>query len=330
MQVTGPATLAGVAGRGPAVIYALGGGFGHLSRALALARILEVTAILHRASGPLPDIDVPSGVRLIGVDAAWTPARLRACLAGLAHAAPVLVVDTFPGGVAHELDDATLAGFAHRVLVRRYLRPGAYDDEDALAARFDVALVPYRRGLCEWAGQGAGEPAGQGAGQGAGELPGELDGARGADGCACAGVHVGFLVRELGLAPGPAALELAVIGDAGRLPPGWRALLPGRTGHVSGPFRTLPAARRYLAMGAGHNLVYELVEAGVSFAAVPCERRYDDQFRRADRLGIGIHSRADLARWLAQPAAGTAAGQGAGAAGGTEDAGRAGAGEQRL
>jgi hypothetical protein len=291
-QATEPATLAGVAARGPAVIYALGGGLGHLSRALALARILDVTAILHRAPGALPDVDVPSGVRLIGVDAAWTPARLRACLAGLAHAAPVLVVDTFPGGVAHELDDATLAGFAHRVLVRRYLRPGAYDDEAELAARFDVALVPYRRGLCEWAGEAAGEAAG------------ESNDARGAGGCACAGAHVGFLVRELGVAPGPAALELAVIGDAGRLPPGWRALLPGRTGHVSGPFRALPAARRYLAMGAGHNLVYELLEAGVCFAAVPCERRYDDQFRRADRLGIGIHSRADLARWLAQPAAG--------------------------
>jgi hypothetical protein len=307
VQATVPATLAGVAARGPAVIYALGGGLGHLSRALALARMLDVAAIVHRASGALPDVDVPSGVRLIGVDAAWTPARLRACLAGLAHAAPVLVVDTFPGGVAHELDDATLAGFAHRVLVRRYVRPGAYDDEAELAARFDVALVPYRRGLCEWAG----EPAG--------EFRAESSDARDADGCACVGAHVGFLVRELGVAPGPAALELVVIGDAGRLPPGWRALLPGRTGHVSGLFRTLPAARRYLAMGAGHNLVYELVEAGVSFAAVPCERRYDDQFRRADRLGIGIHSRADLARWLAQSAAPLAAASAGVAAAGHEE-----------
>jgi hypothetical protein len=301
VQATGPAPLAGVAARGPAVIYALGGGLGHLSRALALARVIDVTAILHRASDALPDVDVPSGVRLIGVDAAWTPVRLRACLAGLAHAAPVLVVDTFPGGVAHELDDATLAGFAHRVLVRRYLRPGAYDDEAELAARFEGALVPYRPSLCEWAGQGPDEP-------------GEPGDAQSADGCACTGAHVGFLVRDLRVEPGPGALELAVIGDGERLPPGWRSLLPGRTGHVSGPFRALPAARRYLAMGAGHNLMYELVEAGVCFAAVPCERRYDDQFRRADRLGIGIHSRADLARWLAQPEAPLAS-AGAGAAG---------------
>lgn len=290
MQPGGPAALAGVAARGPAVIYALGGGLGHLSRALALARVLDVAAILHRASDALPDVDLPSGARLIGVDATWTPARLRACLAGLAHAAPVLVVDTFPGGVAHELDDAILGRFAHRVLIRRYLRPGAYDDETELAARFDVALVPYRQGLCEWDGEAPREVTGEVA-------------AGGADGCACAGAHVGFLVRALRVEPNGDALELAVIGDAERLPPGWRALLPARTGHLSGPFRALPAARRYLAMGAGHNLVYELLEAGVCFAALPCERRYDDQFRRADRLGIGIHSRADLTAWLAQPAA---------------------------
>jgi hypothetical protein len=269
------AALADLAARGPAVIYALGGGLGHVSRAFALARLVRVAAIVHRAGGALPEIDLPSGVRLIGVDAAWTPARLRACLAELARTAPVLVVDTFPGGVAHELDDATLAGFGHRVLVRRYLRPGAYDDEAALAARFDEMLVPYRAGQCEWHEAG--------------------------DDCACPGVHAGFLVRALRIEPHAEPPELVVIGDVERLPPGWRALLPARTRQVSGPFRALPAARRYLAMGAGHNLVYELCEAGVCFAAMPVERRYDDQFRRADRLGIGVHTRADLARWLEQP-----------------------------
>jgi hypothetical protein len=264
-----------VAARGPAVIYALGGGLGHLSRALVLARAIDAVAILHRAPGDglVPDIDVPPGVRLIAVDAGWTPADLRACLAGLAQQAPVLVVDTFPAGVAHELDDALLSVFGHRVLVRRYLRPGAYDDEAALAARFDTVLVPYREAACEWDGEiGAGA------------------------------VHVGFLVRALAVdsvsASGPGALDLVILGDAGRLPPGWRALLPARTRCVSGRFRALPAARRYLGTGAGHNLTYELHEAGVCFAVMPCERRYDDQFRRADRLGAGVYTRDDFAGWL--------------------------------
>jgi hypothetical protein len=275
----GAAALAGVAARGPAVIYALGGGLGHLSRALVLARAIDAVAILHRAPGDglAPDIDVPPGVRLIGVDAGWTPADLRACLAGLAQQAPVLAVDTFPAGVAHELDDALLSAFGHRVLVRRYLRPGAYDDEAALAARFDTVLVPYREAACEWDGE---------------------VGAR--------AVHVGFLVRALavegvpdGVSEGvPDPLDLVIIGDAGRLPPGWRALLPERTRCVSGRFRALPAARRYLGAGAGHNLTYELHEAGVRFALMPCERRYDDQFRRADRLGAGVYTRDDLAGWL--------------------------------
>lgn len=279
MQGAGAAALAGVAARGPAVIYALGGGLGHLSRALVLAREIDAIAILHRAPGDgLPDIDVPPGVRLIGVNAGWTPADLRACLAGLAQQAPVLVVDTFPAGVAHELDDALLSAFGHRVLIRRYLRTGAYDDEAALAARFDTMLVPYREAACEWDGEpGAGA------------------------------VHVGFLVRALALDSvsdsvpddvSGAALDLVIIGDAGRLPPGWRALLPARTRCVSGRFRALPAARRYLGTGAGHNLTYELHEAGVCFAVMPCERRYDDQFRRADRLGAGVYTRDDFAGWL--------------------------------
>jgi hypothetical protein len=256
-----------VAARGPAVIYALGGGLGHLSRALVLAQKIGAIAILHRGGDATAAIDAP-GVRLIGVDAGWTPADLRASLARLAGEAPVLVVDTFPAGVAHELDDAALAAFAHRVLVRRYLRPGAYEDEAALAARFDAALVPYTEAQCEW--------------------DGEVD-----------GVHVGFLVRELAVERVGDALDLVIIGDAGRLPPGWRALLPARTRHVAGRFRALPAARRYLGMGAGHNLTYELHQAGVCFAVMPCERRYDDQFRRADRLGAGVYTREDLARWLA-------------------------------
>jgi hypothetical protein len=251
-----------VAARGPAVIYALGGGLGHLSRALVLARKIGAVAILHRAGA---DVDAP-GVRLVGVDASWTPADLRASLARFAGEAPVLVVDTFPAGVAHELDDAVLGAFAHRVLVRRYLRPGSYEDEAALAARFDAVLVPYTETQCEW--------------------DGDVD-----------GVHVGFLVRELAVER-EGELELVIIGDAGRLPPGWRALLPERTRHLAGRFHALPAARRYLGMGAGHNLTYELYQAGVCFAVMPVERRYDDQFRRADRLGAGVYTREDFAGWL--------------------------------
>jgi hypothetical protein len=266
----GAAALADVAGRGPAVIYALGGGLGHLSRALVLARKIDAVAILHRgaetAAETVAGMDAP-GVRLIGVDTGWTPSDLRACLARCAGEAPVLVVDTFPAGVAHELDDATLDRFEHRVLVRRYIRPGSYEDEAALAARFDAALVPYTEAQCEW--------------------DGEVDGA-----------HVGFLVRELAVERGAAELDLVIIGDAGRLPPGWRALLPERTRQVAGRFRALPAARRYLGTGAGHNLTYELHQAGVCFAVMPCERRYDDQFRRADRLGAGVYTREDFAGWL--------------------------------
>ncbi|WP_045119663.1 hypothetical protein [Haliangium ochraceum] len=290
--------LAAVRALGPAVIYAPGGGLGHLSRALVLARALEVVAIVHQAAS-LPALPPPPGVELVAIAPEWDAERVRARLRELAERAPVLVVDSFPAGVAGELDDALLSAFAHRVLVRRYLRPGAYDaiaDEDALVAGYDLRLLPYRAAACEWDGDSA-------AGDGA---------------------HVGFLVRALtvgdalaGADAGETGAELVVIGEAARLPATWRALFPERTRLLSGPFAALPAAERYLGIGAGHNLCYELLSAGVEFALVPEERRYDDQFRRAGRLGVGVHSRDDLAAWLSAPRqfiaanAGAAAGVGA-------------------
>jgi hypothetical protein len=198
---------------------------------------------------------------LVRVDEHWTIDDVRRSL--LAHARDAtLVVDTFPGGIAHELDDALLDAFAERVLVRRYLRPGSYDDEERLASRFNRTLIPYAPERCEWEG-------------------------------AIEGEYVGPLVREVPVRGEPE--DLVVIGDG--VPAGWMPLL-ARARFVSGPLAVLPRARRYLATAAGHNLTYELLALGMPFASVPQDRRYDDQFRRADLLGIGIHHKRDLVRWL--------------------------------
>ena len=153
-----------------------------------------------------------------------------------------------------------------RALVRRYLRPGTYEDEEALAARFDLQLLPYEEALCEWEG-------------------------------AVPGFHLGPLVRRLQVASG-APWDLAIVGEPGRLPSGWRAALPERTTGVSGPFHALPRARAYFGSGAGHNLTYELLSTGVPFRVLPEERSHDDQFRRADRLGVGVYSRDELRAFL--------------------------------
>jgi hypothetical protein len=261
---------------GGAIIYALGAGAGHLARALTLAGRLGAAShpgsasagaclILHRA--PFEPPAPRPGVRLLRVPGAWTLRRFRRALEALLDGAERLVVDTFPAGLAGELDDRLLAQARRRTLIRRYVRPGAYPDHAALAARFDDVLSPYPADRSEWE-----EPAPR-------EIP------------------LGYVTRPIGLAGGD-PLPLVVIGDPARLPPGYRALLPARTGWIHGPFAALPRARAYLSIGAGYNIAYELLALGAPFGLIPLEKRYDDQFRRADLLGRAVLTRRDLERLL--------------------------------
>jgi hypothetical protein len=238
-----------------AVVYALGGGLGHLTRALLVARGFARATVLH-ASPVRPAL--ATHATLVRVEHGDVTDHLRD--------ADTLVVDTFPAGVARELSDKILRPFARTVLLRRYIRPGAYEDDEALAARFDAVLLPYPADDCEWEGT--------------------------AD-----GLHVGHIVRDLSVEDGAEA-PLAVLGNAEVLPPAWRALLAPDTVFVAGPFSRLPRAARYLSVGAGYNVCHELARLGVDFRAAPLERRYDDQFRRADRLGVGLYDRDALERWL--------------------------------
>lgn len=262
------------AARDRAVFYALGGGSGHLARSLVVARRYASALVFHRAARA-PEA-VAASVRLARVPDAWSFAEVREALAAELRGGAELVVDSFPGGLGHELDDELLALATGRTLVRRYVVPGTYVDYTALAARFDRVLAPYPPGASEW------------------EDPDPRD------------EPIGHAVRALRVAPGPAA-PLAVIGDEAALLPGLRACLPGERVRVRGPFEELPPARAYLAIGAGYNMAYELLAAGVDFRLVPEERRYDDQFRRSALLGRGVTSRADLHAWLASLARGRAA-----------------------
>ena len=243
----------------PALIYALGGGMGHLTRAVCLARRLGPAVVLHSAPRPLPS--APPGV----VQRHVTAAEARAALA--TAEADLLVVDTFPAGVDGGLSEPLLRRFPRRALVRRYLRPGSYPGYAARAARFDTHLIPYTAEASEWD-----EPP-----------PGR---------------HVGLLLRPVSIQGSDASTELVIIGDEQELPVGWRQVLPRDRRCVHGPFEVLPAARRYLALGAGYNLTYELRALKVPMALVPRERRFDDQFARADRLGAGVYSSRQLTGWL--------------------------------
>ena len=280
-------SLLGVPPAARAVIYAPGGGRGHRQR----ARVLAARLASRLGSGGAPRAAlIVHTTPLLGPDrpcerglAAASPDAIRGCLLELAHADAALVVDTFPGGLAGEVDAAVLAAYGHTALVRRYVRPERYPDYDRLAARFHAAVCPYPAARCEWdhrpAPRGPARPPSPGP-----PVP-----------------HTGPLVRRLHLAAGAAPAPLVVLGPARELPPGWRALLPSGAVRVDADLAhgALPPGWAYLSVGAGYNTAWELEALGRPYALVPLGRRYDDQFRRAALLGRAVTTRAQLAAFLA-------------------------------
>ncbi|MCB9677771.1 MAG: hypothetical protein H6737_21895 [Alphaproteobacteria bacterium] len=242
------------------VFYALGGGRGHATRAFELAkRVGGRSVVFHQAPGDWPEGSLNVG--RIGV------AELRARLAEALRDASRFVVDTFPGGIAHELDVSGLvqrpgAAPVPTVLVARYVDREAYAGYDALVARFDEVWLPYDADGSEWD-----------------DPP--------------SGTWIGPVVRDVRL---EGEVDTLVIGaDA---PASWEPLLRGAT-RVDGLFGVLPRARRVVALAAGYNLGWELRRTGARVAFRPLSRRFDDQFRRAARLGVPLYHRADLEGFLA-------------------------------
>lgn len=264
---------------GRALVYALGGGAGHLTRAIVYARRSlagRAVTILHSEGAPVL-WGAPPACNLVSIRRDASPAAVRALVAAeLTRAAAELVVDTFPGGLGGELDDQTLALAQTTTLLRRYVRPLSYPSYDALAARYDFVVVPYDRERDEWSGDDA-PP-----------LGGRTE-------------HAGMLIRPLEVGPGRAA-PLAVVGDASTLGAVMRRALPRETVFVHGVLSRLPPARAYLATAAGYHTTYELAALGVPFGVMPREKRFDDQFRRADLLGRGVYGAPDLARLLEEAA----------------------------
>ncbi len=127
------------------LLYALGGGMGHLTRALALGRVARrrghrVEVVTNSAFAPLLPLEAELGADGVHrLDAGLDREAVRAAVERLlAETRPdVLVVDTFPRGLGGELA-ALLPGLpARKVLVHRDLTP-AYVERFGLARFVDV------------------------------------------------------------------------------------------------------------------------------------------------------------------------------------------------
>ena len=109
---------------------------------------------------------------------------------------------------------------------------------------------------------------------------------------------MGTIVREITINDDQA--ELCVIGNQASIPERWSSLFPEHTIFIHHRFHALPRARRYLCVGAGYNLFWELYFLGHAVAHMPLEKRYDDQFRRCLRFGRSISTYRELFRFLGE------------------------------
>ena len=140
------------------LLYALGGGLGHVTRAVALAR----AAVAHSLDASPPRIwlltnspfadslplesELDCGRRIVRIDPDWSrDAVARYVQELLGKVRPdVTIVDTFPRGLGGELVALLPALRCHKVLVHRDLNP-AYVEQMQIAevlGQYDRLLVP--------------------------------------------------------------------------------------------------------------------------------------------------------------------------------------------
>ena len=135
------------------LIYALGGGLGHLTRAVALARVARASG--HRiriltnspfaASLPLGK-DLGDAGALICIDPTLDRHSVASTVRSILEPCDfdVLIVDTFPRGLAGELDALLDDVYCPKVLIHRDIDPAyvRWAGLESAARRFDLLILP--------------------------------------------------------------------------------------------------------------------------------------------------------------------------------------------
>ncbi len=276
------------------LIYALGGGWGHLTRAVALAlrssaRILTNSPFAAQVHGAFPQLD------LVILDP-QLPIRIarEQALKAIELAAPAcLVVDTFPRGLGGELAGVLASLAATKVLVHRDMNPRYVAEAnllDFVKSSYDLILIP-----------------GKSEGHAFAKLPNAV-------------VTDPWLIRNADELPSPApARKLLNIEDNQRciLVSATQELLwfdavisellarhPEAAVRCVAPtcppncpsecwIKYWPAIDLYPATdvvigGAGYNTIHECLACNVPLIARPWPRLYDRQWLRARRAGVVV------------------------------------------
>jgi predicted glycosyltransferase len=261
----------------PALLYALGGGWGHLTRAVALARaslargitlrILTNSPYAPRIASAVPDLPLIT----LRADLPADQAR-QETLRVIREAAPdCLIVDTFPRGLGGELATTIEKLAPKRVLIHRDLNPryvSAMNLHDFVRRHYDLILIP-----------------------------GEDEGRAFADHPA-ARLTTPWLIPASREPVAPDGILVCAAGDARELswygkvasllrarciapicPPG----CPPELWIDHWPAVDLIASAGAVVGGAGYNTIQECLAYQVPFVTRPWPRQYDRQWLRARR-----------------------------------------------
>ena len=256
-------------------IYALGGGWGHLTRAVALARAVGTqTPIRIVTNSPYAEF-VQRYVPELDILSVSSREETLCYLAG----SDCLIVDTFPRGLLGELVDWLPRQSMRKVLVARDLIPEyveSYALRDFVAANYDLVLCP-----------------------GEGEAFADLPRARMTDPWLVANVPEPCANRNLALVCAcgnreeqgwygeVAALlsrEMPVLCVSPACPLG----CPTEVWRQHWPALELFGSAKVVVGGAGYNLVNETRAANVPLIARAWMRLYDRQALRAQRAGATL------------------------------------------
>ena len=272
----------------PWLIYALGGGWGHLTRAAALARAASTqhrVRILTNSPYASQVLNAMPALDLVVIDPALSAADTR--LETVRHiraASPAcLIVDTFPRGLGGELADVLHSLALCKVLVHRDLDP-RYVAEAGLRAfvesAYDLILVPGEAEGHAFADLPAAVVTAPWLIRSPSELPPRQPGQPPCIVVCTSGrdeelAWYGAVVAQLLLS----SKAVAVRCIAASCPPG----CPRECWIAHWPAADLYAQADVVVGGAGYNTIHECLAYGIPLIAHPWPRQYDRQWLRAQQ-----------------------------------------------
>jgi predicted glycosyltransferase len=272
----------------PWLIYALGGGWGHLTRAAALARaaaaecrvrILTNSPYAEQVHRAMPALD------LLAIDPALSApdTRLETVRQIRAASPACLIVDTFPRGLGGEL-----AGVLHslapcKVLIHRDLDPRYVAEAGLLAfveSAYDLILIPGEAEGHAFADLPASVVTAPWLIRSPSELPPRQTGGQPCIVVCASGrdeelAWYGSVVAELLLHSEAVAVRCI----AASCPPG----CPREYWIAHWPAADLYAQADVVVGGAGYNTIHECLAYGIPLIARPWPRTYDRQWLRAQQ-----------------------------------------------